>query len=181
MDKKNLKGTQTEKNLQAAFAGESMARNKYTYFGSKAKKEGFEQIAEFFEKTANNEKEHAKIWFKLLNDGIGTTEENLLAGAEGENYEWTEMYKQFAEDAEKEGFKDIARLFKGVAAIEKVHEERYLKLLENVKQNKVFQKADKVVWECRNCGHLHEGAKALEVCPVCEHQKSFFELRQQNY
>lgn len=178
----NIKGTQTEKNLQAAFAGESQARNKYTYFASKARKEGFEQIADIFEETAHNEKEHAKIWFKLLNGGeIGTTAENLKAAAEGENYEWTDMYDTFAKEAEEEGFLAIARKFRMVAAIEKTHEERYRKLLSNVEMQQVFEKAEETIWECRNCGHLVMGKKAPEVCPVCVHPKSFFEVRKENY
>ena len=173
-------GTQTEKNLMAAFSGESEARNKYTYFASKAKKDGYEQIAALFLKTADNEKEHAKLWFKELN-GIGTTEENLLSAAEGENYEWTDMYAGFAETAEKEGFTELAAKFRLVAAVEKHHEERYRKLLENVKDLKVFQKDDVVVWECRNCGHIHVGDKAPELCPTCAHPQSFFEVNAENY
>lgn len=177
-----LKGSKTEKNLQEAFAGESQARNKYTYFASKARAEGYEQIADIFEETANNEKEHAKLWFKLLHDGqIPTTDVNLQAAADGEHYEWTDMYKNFAEEAKAEGFARIAYLFEEVAKIEKEHEKRYLKLLENVKEQKVFAKAEKVVWQCANCGHLHFGEKALEVCPVCEHPKSFFFVRAENY
>ncbi|MBQ7444921.1 MAG: rubrerythrin family protein [Clostridia bacterium] len=178
--KKPYEGTQTEKNLQAAFAGESQARNKYTYFASKAKKEGFEQIAELFLKTADNEKEHAKLWFKELN-GIGTTEENLLAAAEGENFEWTDMYDDFAKTAEKEGFPELAAKFRGVAAIEKAHEERYRALLDNVETRKVFEKSEVKVWECRNCGHLVVGTKAPDVCPVCAHPQSYFEVRKENY
>ena len=173
-------GTQTEKNLMAAFSGESEARNKYTYFASKAKKDGYEQIAALFLKTADNEKEHAKLWFKELN-GIGTTEENLLSAAEGENYEWTDMYAGFAETAEKEGFTELAARFRLVAAVEKHHEERYRKLLENVKDLKVFEKDDVVVWECRNCGHIHVGNKAPELCPTCAHPQSFFEVNAENY
>ena len=173
-------GTQTEKNLMAAFAGESEARNKYTYFASKAKKEGYEQIAALFLKTADNEKEHAKLWFKELN-GIGDTAENLLAAAEGENYEWTDMYAQFAKEAEEEGFTALAAKFRGVAAIEKTHEERYLKLLHNVEMQQVFEKAEETMWECRNCGHLVIGKKAPEVCPVCAHPQSYFEVRKENY
>ena len=177
-----LKGTKTEANLWTAFAGESQARNKYTYFASKAKKEGFVQIAALFEETANNEKEHAKIWFKLLHGGaIASTEENLLAAAEGENYEWTDMYAEFAKVAREEGFDDIATLFDGVAAIEKEHEERYRKLLENVKNNNVFAKAEKVTWKCSNCGHTVEGNSAPDVCPVCAHAQSYFEVRAENY
>jgi len=161
-------GTKTEKNLQEAFAGESQARNKYTYFASVAKKNGYEQIAAIFLQTAENEKEHAKLWFKALG-GIGTTEENLLAAAEGENHEWTDMYERFAKDAEAEGFTDLAAQFRGVAAIEKAHEERYRKLLENIKTMEVFKKAGVTIWECRNCGHIVVGTEAPEVCPVCNH------------
>ena len=175
-----LKGSRTEANLLAAFAGESQARNKYTYFASVAKKEGYEQIARIFEKTAENEKEHAKMWFKELGE-LGTTEENLLAAAQGENYEWTEMYAEFAKVAREEGFNQIAFKFEAVAKIEKSHEERYQALLKNVKENKVFEKTDVVVWECRNCGHLHIGLKAPAVCPVCNHPMSFFEVRKENY
>lgn len=174
------KGTQTEKNLEAAFAGESQARNKYTYFASKAKKEGFEQIAALFQKTADNEKEHAKLWFKELN-GIGDTAENLKAAAEGENYEWTDMYDGFAKTADEEGFHDLARKFRLVAAIERHHEERYLALLKNVEEAKVFAKDEEKVWECRNCGHIHIGAKAPEVCPTCVHPQSYFEVHAENY
>ena len=173
-------GTQTEKNLEAAFAGESMARNKYTYFASKAKKDGYEQISALFLKTADNEKEHAKLWFKELN-GIGTTEENLLSAAEGENYEWTDMYAGFAKTAEEEGFPELAAKFRMVAAIEKHHEERYRKLLENVKTLQVFQKSEVKIWECRNCGHLHVGEKAPELCPTCAHPKAYFEINAENY
>jgi len=173
-------GTQTEKNLQAAFAGESQARNKYTYFASKAKKEGFEQISALFLKTAENEKEHAKLWFKELN-GIGTTAENLLAAAEGENYEWTDMYEDFAKTAEAEGFTALAAKFRGVAAIEKHHEERYRALLKNVETAEVFQKSSVKVWECRNCGHIVVGEAAPEVCPVCAHPQAYFELNAENY
>ena len=173
-------GTQTEKNLEAAFAGESMARNKYTYFASKAKKEGFEQIAALFLKTADNEKEHAKLWFKELN-GIGDTAENLQHAAEGENYEWTDMYDGFAKDAEAEGFTELAAQFRAVAAIEKAHEERYRKLLSNVEMQTVFEKGEMTMWECRNCGHLVMGNKAPQVCPVCVHPQSFFEVRKENY
>lgn len=179
--KKNpYEGTQTEKNLQAAFAGESQARNKYTYFASKAKKEGFEQIAELFMKTADNEKEHAKLWFKELN-GIGSTADNLLAAAEGENFEWTDMYDEFAKTAEKEGFPELAAKFRGVAAIEKAHEERYRALLNNVETKAVFEKSEVKIWECRNCGHIVVGTKAPEVCPVCAHPQSYFEVRKENY
>ena len=176
-----LKGSKTEANLMVAFAGESQARNKYTYFASKAKKEGFNQIASIFEETANNEKEHAKIWFKLLNNGIGSTEENLKAAASGENFEWTSMYKEFAQTAKEEGFDQIAKLFEGVAAIEKEHEERYNKLLENLTGNKVFEKDEPVVWICRNCGHIVISKSAPEVCPVCSHPKAYFEVKAENY
>ena len=177
---KELKGTKTEANLAAAFAGESQARNKYTYFASVARKEGYEQIAAIFEATANNEKEHAKLWFKEL-QGIGTTAENLLAAAEGENYEWTDMYETFAKEAEEEGFTALAWRFRAVAAIEKTHEERYRALLANVEMQKVFEKAEEAIWECRNCGHLVMGKKAPEICPVCAHPKAFFEVRKENY
>ena len=173
-------GTQTEKNLMAAFAGESEARNKYTYFASKAKKEGFEQIAALFQKTADNEKEHAKLWFKEL-DGIGTTAENLLSAAQGENYEWTDMYAGFAETAEKEGFPQLAAKFRLVAAIEKHHEERYRALLQNVETAQVFEKSEVKVWECRNCGHLVIGTKAPQLCPTCAHPQSYFEINAENY
>ncbi len=177
-----LKGTKTEKNLQEGFAGESMARNKYTYFASKARKEGYNQIADIFLETADNEKEHAKLWFKALEGGeIGTTEENLLAAAEGENYEWTDMYAGFAKDAEEEGFTELARLFKGVAAIEKTHEERYRTLLANLKEGKVFEKEDVVVWKCQNCGHIHVSKKAPKLCPVCKHPQAFFEVKAENW
>ena len=174
------KGTQTEKNLMEAFAGESQARNKYTYFASKAKKEGFEQIAEIFQKTADNEKEHAKLWFKEL-EGIGDTAQNLLAAAEGENYEWTDMYEGFAKTAEEEGFKALAMKFRLVAAIEKRHEERYRALLKNVEMQEVFAKSDVKVWECRNCGHLVVGEKAPEICPTCAHPQAYFEIHIDNY
>ncbi len=181
MEKTNkYAGTQTEKNLEAAFAGESMARNKYTYFASKAKKEGFEQLAEIFLKTADNEKEHAKLWFKELN-GIGDTAENLGAAADGENYEWTEMYEGFAKTAEEEGFKALAVKFRMVAAIEKRHEERYRALLKNVEQEEVFKKSSVKVWECRNCGHIVVGEKAPEICPVCAHPQAYFEVMADNY
>ena len=173
-------GTQTEKNLHAAFAGESEARNKYTYFASKAKKEGFEQIAALFLQTAENEKEHAKLWFKELN-GIGTTAENLAAAAAGENYEWTDMYEGFARTAEAEGFPELAAKFRGVAAIEKHHEERYRALLHNVEAKEVFAKSEVKVWECRNCGHIVVGTQAPEVCPVCNHPQAYFEINQKNY
>ena len=175
-----LKGSRTEKNLQAAFAGESQARNKYTYFASVAKKEGYEQIAAIFTNTANNEKEHAEIWFKYLN-GIGNTAENLLHAAEGENYEWTDMYEEFAKVATEEGFYEIASKFKMVALIEKAHEERYRKLLNNVEMKQVFEKGEMTMWECRNCGHLVMGTKAPQVCPVCSHAQSYFEVRKENY
>ncbi len=175
-----LKGSKTEQNLRAAFAGESMARNKYTYFASVAKKEGYEQISAIFTDTANNEKEHAKMWFKALGE-LGNTNANLEAAAEGENYEWTDMYKTFAEDAEKEGFTELAAKFRMVAEIEKSHEERYRKLLNNVEMQKVFEKADETMWECRNCGHLVMGKKAPQVCPVCAHPQSYFEVRKENY
>ena len=173
-------GTKTEQNLLAAFAGESQARNKYTYFASKAKKEGFEQISDIFSKTADNEKEHAKMWFKELN-GIGTTAENLGAAADGENFEWTDMYEGFAKTAEEEGFKELAAKFRLVAKIEKTHEERYRALLKNVETAKVFEKSEVKVWECRNCGHIVVGTKAPEVCPVCAHPQAYFELRVENY
>ena len=173
-------GTQTEKNLLEAFAGESQARNKYTYFASKAKKEGYEQIAALFEKTANNEKEHAKLWFKELN-GIGSTAENLAAAADGENYEWTDMYEGFAKTAEEEGFKDLAVKFRLVAAIEKHHEERYRALLHNVEAQEVFKKSEVKVWECRNCGHIVVGEKAPEICPTCAHPQAYFEILEANY
>ena len=174
------KGTQTEKNLLAAFAGESQARNKYTYFASKAKKEGYEQIAEIFGKTADNEKEHAKMWFKEL-AGIGSTAENLGAAADGENYEWTDMYEDFAKTAEKEGFKELAVKFRLVAAIEKRHEERYRALLKNVELSEVFKKSEVKIWECRNCGHIVVGTKAPETCPTCAHPQSYFEISANNY
>ena len=173
-------GTKTEQNLKAAFAGESQARNKYTYFASAAKKAGYEQIAAIFLKTADNEKEHAKLWFKALG-GIGTTEENLLAAAEGENYEWTDMYETFAKEAEEEGFADLAAQFRGVAAIEKHHEERYRKLLKNIEELEVFRKAGITIWECRNCGHIVIGTEAPALCPVCFHPQSYFEVCAENY
>ncbi len=175
-----LKGSKTERNLATAFAGESQARNKYTYFASVAKKEGYEQISAIFQHTADNEKEHAKMWFKLLGE-LGTTAENLEAAAAGENYEWTDMYATFAKEAEEEGFADIAAKFRAVALIEKSHEERYLKLLSNVQMQKVFEKSDEIMWECRNCGHLVVGKKAPQVCPVCAHPQSYFEVRSENY
>lgn len=177
---KELKGTKTEQNLRTAFSGESEARNKYTYFASVAKKEGYEQIAALFQKTADNEKEHAKMWFKEL-QGIGNTIENLKAAAEGENYEWTDMYATFAKEAEEEGFPALAAKFRMVAAIEKAHEERYLALLKNVEMQQVFEKGDLTMWECRNCGHLVVGKKAPQICPVCAHPQSYFEVRKENY
>ena len=173
-------GTQTEKNLEAAFAGESHARNKYTYFASKAKKEGFEQIASLFLKTADNEKEHAKMWFKELN-GIGDTAENLVHAAEGENYEWTDMYEGFAKTAEEEGFVELAKKFRLVAAIEKHHEERYRALLKNIEMAEVFAKSSVTVWECRNCGHIVVGEKAPDMCPACAHPQAYFEVHSENY
>ena len=179
---KELKGTQTEKNLQAAFAGESMARNKYTYYASKARKDGYEQIARLFEETANNEKEHAKIWFKLLHAGeVPSTEVNLLDAADGENYEWTDMYAKMAEEAKAEDFDQIAELFTRVAKIEKTHEERYRKLLSNIKDGLVFSREGDAVWMCYNCGHVVIGKKAPELCPVCKHPKAFFEIKADNY
>ena len=177
-----LKGSKTEKNLMEAFAGESQARNKYTYFASKAKKEGYEQIAAIFQETADNEKEHAKLWFKLLNGGdIPSTEENLKAAAKGENFEWTDMYDRMAKEAKEEGFDKIAYLFEQVGKIEKEHEARYLKLLENVEEGLVFSRDDERIWKCRNCGHIVVGKYAPEVCPVCNHPKSFFEIKAENY
>ncbi len=177
-----LKGSKTEKNLMEAFSGESQARNKYTYFASKAKKEGYEQIAAIFQETADNEKEHAKLWFKLLNGGdIPSTEENLKAAAEGENFEWTDMYDRMAKEAKEEGFDKIAYLFEQVGKIEKEHEARYLKLLENVEEGLVFSRDDERIWKCRNCGHIVVGKYAPEVCPVCNHPKSFFEIKAENY
>src|SRR5574344_678622 len=176
----DLKGSKTEKNLAEAFAGESQARNKYTYFASVAKKEGYEQIAEIFEKTANNEKEHAKLWFKALGE-LGDTSANLKAAADGEYYEWTDMYDRFAKDAEEEGFTALAAQFKMVAKIEKSHEERYRALLKNVEMQTVFEKSEETMWECRNCGHLVIGKKAPQVCPVCKHPQSYFEVRKENY
>ena len=177
-----LKGTKTEKNLMTAFAGESQARNKYSYFASKAKKEGYVQIAAIFEETANNEKEHAKMWFKLLEGGaIRSTVENLQAAADGENYEWTDMYATFAKEAREEGFDDIAAKFEGVAKIEKEHEERYLKLLDNIKKEIVFSRDGDMIWQCANCGHVCVGKKAPEVCPVCDHPQSYFQINAENY
>lgn len=182
MANQNLNGTKTQANLMAAFAGESQARNKYTYYASKARKDGYEQIAALFEETANNEKEHAKIWFKLLHDGeIPSTEENLKDAAAGENYEWTDMYAGFAKEAREEGFDRIAALFEMVGAIEKEHEERYKKLLSNIENGLVFSKEGEAIWICRNCGHVVVGAKAPEICPVCAHPKSYFELKANNY
>ena len=175
-----LKGSKTEKNLWIAFAGESQARNKYTYFASKAKKDGYVQISQIFEETANNEKEHAKLWFKALS-GIGSTEENLLAAAEGENYEWTEMYKEFAKVAKEEGFLELAAQFEGVAAIEARHEERYRKLLANIKGGLVFSKDGDTIWECANCGHIHIGKEAPVVCPVCNHPRDYFFIHKDNF
>ncbi len=177
-----LKGSKTEKNLMTAFAGESEARNKYTYFAGKAKKEGFNQIADIFEETAGNEKEHAKLWYKYLVGGeIRPTLENLVNAAVGEHYEWSEMYATFAKEAREEGFTEIATRFEGVAAVEKVHEERYLKLLANVKNGEVFQKGSIVIWKCANCGHIHVGENAPDICPVCNHPQAYFQLRAENY
>ena len=177
-----LKGSKTEQNLLTAFAGESQARNKYTYYASKAKKDGYEQLAAIFEETANNEKEHAKLWFKELHGGaVPSTEENLLDAANGENYEWTEMYKEFAEVAKEEGFTRIAKLFEMVGEIEKEHEQRYLTLLQNIKDERVFKKDAKKIWVCRNCGHVYEGEEALAVCPVCAHPQSYMEVKADNY
>ena len=177
---KELKGTKTEANLLEAFAGESMARNKYTYYASKAKKDGYEQIAAFFEETAAQEKEHAKLWFKLLH-GIGTTEQNLIDGANGEHEEWTDMYPRMAKEAREEGFEEIALVMEGVAAVEKAHEERYLKLLKNVEDKLVFSREGDCIWQCRNCGHLHIGKDAPELCPVCKHPQAYFKIKAQNY
>ena len=177
----DLKGTKTEANLMSAFSGESQARNKYTFYASKAKKDGFVQISEFFEKTAHNEKEHAEIWFKLLHNGIGDTKDNLVDAAAGENYEWTDMYANFAKEAREEGFNEIAAKFEMVAAIEKEHEERYLDLLDNIKTGKVFERNDVVVWQCENCGHLHVAKCAPVVCPVCDHSQAYFQLQEENY
>ena len=176
----NLKGTKTEQNLMAAFAGESQARNKYTFFASVAKKEGYEQISAIFQKTADNEKEHAKLWFKALGE-LGNTAQNLLAAAEGENYEWTDMYATFAKEAEEEGFVELAAKFRMVAAIEKHHEERYRALLKNVETAQVFERSEVKVWECRKCGHIVVGTKAPELCPTCAHPKAYFELHEENY
>ena len=179
---KDLKGSKTEANLMTAFAGESQARNKYTYYASKAKKEGYEQIAAIFEETANQEKEHAKMWFKQLHGGeVPSTIDNLKDAANGENYEWTEMYEEFAKVAEEEGFTEIARLFRGVGQIEKHHEERYLKLVDNIENNLVFKKDEEVVWICRNCGHVYYGKEAPKVCPICNHPESYMEMKADNY
>ena len=180
MSKNPYAGTQTEKNLEAAFAGESQARNKYTYFASVAKKEGYEQISALFLKTAENEKEHAKMWFKELK-GIGSTTDNLAAAADGENYEWTDMYESFAKTAEEEGFTELAAKFRGVAAIEKHHEERYRALLKNIEMQQVFEKSEVKIWECRNCGHIVVGTRAPDVCPVCNHPQAYFEVAAENY
>lgn len=177
----NLKGTKTEANLQAAFEGESQARNKYTYFASKAKKEGYVQIAELFEETAANEKEHAKLWYKILHNGIGSTAENLKDAADGEAYEWQDMYAQFAKEAKEEGFDEIAALFEGVAAIEKEHEERYRKLLSNLENGLVFSKEGDTIWQCANCGHICVGKQAPELCPVCAHPQAYFQVKAENY
>lgn len=178
----DLKGSKTEANLMAAFAGESQARNKYTYYASKAKKDGYEQISDIFTLTANNEKEHAKIWFKLLHNGaVPETPDNLKDAAAGENYEWTDMYAGFAKDADAEGFTDIAKLFRMVADIEKEHEERYLQLLKNVEDKRVFQRSESKIWICKNCGHIHIGDSAPEVCPVCSHPRAYFEIKSENY
>ncbi len=177
----DLKGSKTEANLKAAFAGESQARVKYEYYASQARKDGYNQIAAFFEETSRNEKEHAKIWFKLLYDGIQPTDENLKDAAAGENYEWTEMYAEFAKTAREEGFNEIAELFEKVAAIEKEHEERYLKLLQNIKEGKVFKREEVKAWKCGNCGHIHYGKEAPEVCPVCNHPRAYFEIKAENY
>ena len=179
---KDLKGTKTEKNLMTAFAGESEARNKYTFYASQAKKDGYQQIAAFFEDTAANEKEHAKLWFKYLHGGkVPSTEINLADAAAGENYEWTDMYARMAKEAREEGFDEIADVMDGVAKVEAAHEARYLKLLENLKENKVFEKPEEVIWECRNCGHLHYGLEAPELCPVCKHPKAYFMVQPKNY
>lgn len=179
---KELKGTKTEKNLQEAFAGESQARNKYSYWASKAKKDGYQQIAAIFEETAANEKEHAKMWFKLLEGGsIKSTKENLKAAADGENFEWTDMYERMAKEAEEEGFNEIADKFRAVAAIEKAHEERYRKLLSNIEEGLVFSREGDRIWQCRNCGHIVIGQNAPEICPVCDHPQSYFELKAENY
>lgn len=178
---KDLKGTKTEKNLQEAFAGESMARNKYTYFASKAKKDGYVQISNIFQETADNEKEHAKLWYKYLNGGVKDTAYNLEDAANGENYEWTDMYARMAKEAHEEGFEEIAARFEGVLAVEKTHEERYRKLLKNVNDKKVFSKDGDVIWQCSNCGHIVVGKYAPEICPVCSHPQSYFQVRAENY
>ncbi len=179
---KSLEGTKTQKNLETAFAGESMARNKYTYYASQAKKDGYEQIGKIFEETANNEKEHAKLWFKWLHGGkVADTMTNLEDAAAGENYEWTDMYAKFAQEAQEEGFEELSRLFAAVAKIEKSHEDRYRALLANIKHDKVFERSVKVRWECGNCGYNYEGEKALDVCPVCAHPKSYFFIKAENY
>ena len=180
MGKNIYAGTKTEQNLREAFSGESQARNKYTYFASAAKKAGYEQLAEIFQKTADNEKEHAKLWFKALG-GLGTTEENLISAAEGENYEWTDMYDRMAKEADEEGFHELAEQFRGVAAIEKTHEERYRAMLHNIETKTVFEKSGITIWECRNCGHIVVGTKAPELCPVCKHPQAYFEVRKENY
>ena len=181
MEKKNIySGTKTEQNLREAFSGESQARNKYTYFASAAKKAGYEQIAALFLETAENEKEHAKLWFKALG-GMGTIEENLASAAEGENYEWTDMYDRMAKEADEEGFHDLAEQFRGVAAIEKTHDERYRALLKNVEMKEVFEKSEVQIWECRNCGHIVVGMKAPELCPVCKHPQAYFQIKKNNY
>lgn len=179
--KDQLKGTQTEKNLEEAYSGESQAHTKYLYYASQAKKDGYVQISNYFTETALNEKEHAKIWFKLLNNGMPATTLALKDAAEGENYEWTEMYKGFAEDARKEGFEEIAQLFDGVAAIEKHHEERYLNLLDNIEEGVVFSRDEETTWKCANCGHIHVGKKALELCPVCDHPQAHFQIEVKDY
>jgi rubrerythrin len=176
-----LTGSKTEENLKAAFAGEAQAHTKYLYYASKAKKEGYEQIGSIFEETAKNEKEHAKLWYKLLHEGVGTTTENLVLAAEGENYEWTEMYKSFAEEARKEGFNEIAAAFEGVGKVEREHEARYHRLLDNIKENRVFNREEKIAWKCGNCGHIHFGADAPKICPVCSHPQGFFEIKAENY
>ena len=177
----NLKGSKTEANLSTAFAGESQASIKYAYYASQAKKDGYEQVASFFAETSQNEKEHAKIWYKLIHDGIGTTTQNLVAAANGENYEWTDMYANFAKQAREEGFESIAVLFEGVATIEKEHEARYKKLLSNIEKEVVFRKDEETVWHCANCGHLHVGKEAPEVCPVCAHPRAYFQIKAENY
>lgn len=177
----NLKGTKTEANLMAAFAGESQARNKYTYYASQARKDGYVHIASIFEETAENEKEHAKLWYKLFHGGIGTTEQNLNEAADGENYEWTDMYANFAKEAKEEGFDEIAKLFEGVAEIEKNHEERYRKLLSNLTSGNIFAKPEEVIWKCGNCGHTYAGKEAPQICPVCAHPQAYFLVKEDNY